>query len=242
MGNRCKNICGQHFGRLTVLERVKNYIKPSGSQVAQWLCKCTCGTKVIVRGDALRSGAIKSCGCLHRETASKQGKSMKKYNIYDLSGEYGVGYTSNTNEPFYFDLEDYKKIKDFYWYVSEDGYILAPQSNSSKQILLHRLIMDAKEDELVDHIKHRKFDNRKTKLRIVNKNQNAMNAVLPSNNTSGVKGVYWIKQNNKWLASIKVNQKQIYLGYFTEFNDAVIARKQAEEKYFGEYSYDNSMK
>ena len=51
-----------------------------------------------VRGDGLKSGATKSCGCWNLEVASKTGKKFggknKKYNTYDLSGEYGIGYTS----------------------------------------------------------------------------------------------------------------------------------------------------
>lgn len=242
MIDRSKNISGQRFGRLVVLRRTNNYVKPSGTKVAQWLCQCDCGNKVIVRGDSLRSGVIKSCGCLHSECAKKQGHSKKKYNHYDLSGMYGIGYTSNTNEPFLFDLEDYDKIKKYCWCINNNGYILAPQSSTGKNILLHRLIMNPSENELVDHIQHRKFDNRKSKLRIVNKNQNAMNAKLPSNNTSGTKGVYWTKSCNKWCASIKINQNNICLGHYENFEDAVKVRKEAEEKYFGKYSYDNSMK
>ena len=45
-----------------------------------------------------------------------------------------------------------------------------------------------------------------------------------------------------WYSQIKVKgQKRITLGYFNDFDDAVKARKNAEEKYFGEYSYDNSI-
>lgn len=57
-----------------------------------------------------------------------------------------------------------------------------------------------------------------------------------------VSGVLFCNTTKKWKAIIKVNYKEIQLGTFTEFEDAVIARKQAEEKYFGKYSYDNSMK
>ena len=39
-----------------------------------------------------------------------------------------------------------------------------------------------------------------------------------------------------------LNYKRMHLGDFDEFEDAVDARKQAEEKYFGEFSYDNSIK
>ncbi len=45
-----------------------------------------------------------------------------------------------------------------------------------------------------------------------------------------------------WRARIFINGKGIHLGRFTNFDEAVKARKRAEEKYFGEYSYDNSMK
>ena len=46
----------------------------------------------------------------------------------------------------------------------------------------------------------------------------------------------------QWRAEIKINIKTIYLGFFNNKDDAIAARKSAEEKYFGEYSYDNSMK
>ena len=54
---------------------------------------------------------------------------------------------------------------------------------------------------------------------------------LPSNNTTGIKGVYKVK-NRKWLASITVKRKQIYLGTFDDKQDAINARLEAEEKYF----------
>ena len=43
------------------------------------------------------------------------------------------------------------------------------------------------------------------------------------------------------MSRINVNGKTLYLGYYKSFNDAVAARKAGEEKYFGEYSYDNSI-
>ena len=48
----------------------------------------------------------------------------KKYNTYDLTGEYGIGYTSK-DEEFYFDLEDYDKIKDYCWRITMQGYVRA---------------------------------------------------------------------------------------------------------------------
>ena len=103
--------------------------------------------------------------------------------------------------------------------------------------------MNAKYNEVVDHIHHpktneNKYDNRKENLRIVTQSQNCMNQHIRSNNTSGVKGVSWSKEKNKWQVKITVNYKQIHIGFFDEdkFEDAVQARKDAEEKYFGEYN------
>lgn len=48
-------------------------------------------------------------------------------------------------------------------------------------------------------------------------------------NTSGIKGVVWHKRHEKWMARIKVNGKLKYLGYYTDFDDAVCARLSAEQ-------------
>lgn len=55
---------------------------------------------------------------------------------------------------------------------------------------------------------------------------------IASNNTSGVKGVCFVKSRKKWLASISIEGKQIQLGRFDKFEDAVEARKKAENKYY----------
>jgi hypothetical protein len=64
-----------------------------------------------------------------------------------------------------------------------------------------------------------------------------MNKGIISNNTSGATGVIWNKRLNKWQSRITVDKKDIYLGSYNNFEDAVKARKEAEEKYFGEFSY-----
>ena len=68
-----------------------------------------------------------------------------------------------------------------------------------------------------------------------------INTGLKLNNTSGATGVSWHKNKGKWQAYLTINHKRIHLGYHVKFDDAVKVRKDAEEKYFGEYSYDNSI-
>lgn len=64
--SKLKDLIGQRFGRLTVVERAENKIY-GNKQKATWLCHCDCGNDVIVVGESLRTGATKSCGCLHKE-------------------------------------------------------------------------------------------------------------------------------------------------------------------------------
>lgn len=232
------DLTGHRFGKLTVIKRVEDYISPKGQRDRRWLCKCDCENYVVVRGSDLKSKNTQSCGCLNRENLRK---ATKKYNIYDLSGEYGIGYTSK-GEEFYFDKEDFDKIKDYCWRKDKLGYIVATYNNC-KRIFIHRLIMDSPDDLFeIDHRygKETRYDNRKYNLRISTHSQNMMNVGVKNNNTSGVVGVCWHSRDKKWVASIKVNNIN-HQKYFNNFNDAVFQRKEWEEKYFGEFSYDNSI-
>ena len=69
-----KNIIGQKFCRLTVIEeKGKN---KHGSYM--WLCQCDCGNKIIIDGASLRSGHTKSCGCLQKEVLSVKRKELNE--------------------------------------------------------------------------------------------------------------------------------------------------------------------
>lgn len=63
-------------------------------------------------------------------------------------------------------------------------------------------------------------------------NISLLDSKIPISNTSGVKGVYWGKKAKKWIAQIRFQRKTIYLGSFANKQDAINARKEAEEKYF----------
>jgi hypothetical protein len=77
----------------------------------------------------------------------------------------------------------------------------------------------------IDHINGDPSDNRICNLRSVSNAENSRNSARPINNTSGVRGVYWHQSKNKWRARIG---KNISLGYFADFDEAVAARKAAE--------------
>lgn len=91
-----------------------------------------------------------------------------------------------------------------------------------KSVMMHRLIMVAQDWEIkIDHINHNTVDNRKSNLRQLSNAENHQNRKGPNSNTkSGVRGVYWKKQYNKWAAQVKINYKPHFLGYFDTVEEA----------------------
>lgn len=83
----------------------------------------------------------------------------------------------------------------------------------------------------VDHINRNRSDNRWKNIRELSQQGNLRNQGLSSRNTSGITGVSWIARRGKWQAQIKVDRKQIGLGLYDNFVDAVQARWDAEQKY-----------
>ena len=83
----------------------------------------------------------------------------------------------------------------------------------------------------IDHINGICSDNRIKNLRSVSRSENMKNQKLRLRNTSGVCGVHWHSAKGKWQAYITSQGKNIHLGYFTDKDDAIAARKAAEVKY-----------
>ena len=110
-----------------------------------------------------------------------------------------------------------------YRYVSVDG----------KSYLLHRVIWlwnyGYFPENDIDHINRDKEDNRIENLREVSRQCNCRNSGDRCDNVSGVKGVSWKKELNKWCVRINVNNKNSYLGVFENFDEAVLTRLAAEQ-------------
>ena len=239
-----ENLVGRVFGRLTVLEQAEDYVSPTGQKKARWLCECSCEEhlRVVVQGSHLtaRKYGIKSCGCLQRETMKEFNKTKKKINQYDLSGECGIGWTSNTDKEFYFDLEDYDKIRDYYWRESVDntGYhyissMIVNPDGSHTTVRIHNIVTGYM---LCDHKDRNTFNNRKSNLREASYSENSQNRSLRSDNTSGITGVCWINRKNCWIAKLTLNGKTMYEQFFDNKESAIKARLRAELQYFGEFA------
>ncbi len=61
------------------------------------------------------------------------------------------------------------------------------------------------------------------------------NKKVYSTNTSGVRGVYWYKRDQKWTARITFQGKTYFLGSYENLEDAKKVRKEAEDRIFGDF-------
>lgn len=140
------------------------------------------------------------------------------------------------------DLEDLPKVSSGRkWHAKkESGIFYASRNTPEKTERMHRIIMNAKPGEIVDHINGNGLDNRKKNLRIVSKSQNSSNSKLNCNSSSGYKGVHKRSDCGKWQARIQVNKKTIHLGYREDPKEAAKLYDEAAIKYFGEYAKTNA--
>lgn len=239
---KLRDLTGQTFGYLTVLERAENQYTVSGHSKVMWKCRCKCGTVKIIAAGELTSGGTKSCGCLNLEKIRLPKEYLREENNYDLNTyEYVIGYDSNGNS-FIFDKDDYELVSQFCWHKHHNYFEAKDiRNNSDKSIYLHKLIMGCERDGrsiLVDHINGDQSDCRKCNLRIATASQNNRNRT--GSGRSGVCGVNWHNRDQKWEVSISINGKRLHIGSSKDYAEAVKMRAEAEEKYHGEYGYFKS--
>jgi len=110
------------------------------------------------------------------------------------------------------------------------GYLRSQIDN--KHHYAHRVmwIMNKREVPIfVDHKNGITIDNKLENLRNVTPLVNSKNRKIPKNNYSGYMGIS--KYKDRWRARIKVDGKDIHIGFFDDIDEAIKARKEAEEQY-----------
>lgn len=218
------DLTGNVYNGITMIEIDWEKSKEKNNNKIYWKAICHCGKEFSSGGYQIKSGKIKSCGCLiGGKGISKNGKQ----NEWITKNNIAIGITKK-GEEFIIDTDDLDKVKPYCWRKDAYGYIVANSKNCTNTIIqLHRIIMNPNKGELVDHINWDKSDNTKANLRICTKSQNNVNIKKKSNNTSGYTGVKH-SPNGKWKAQISLNNNRIHLGTFETIEGAVKARKKAE--------------
>ena len=207
------DLTGQRFGKLTVLSRAENI----GRDTA-WHCRCDCGNELTVRTCYLRKGEKRDCGC---DTPVPLLAGTRQY---DLTGQrFGK-------------LTALKPIgapdgKNYRWLCrcdcgSEVTAQIGNLRNGKTTCCGCDRVPLAKYLHYVDG----------TSVELLR------SQTVHSNNSSGVSGVYWVKRQQRWAASIGFKGERYHLGLFDRFADAVAARKEAEQKYFGAFLADYDAK
>ena len=212
---RREDISGSAFHSLTVVE----FSHVDKRRNACWVCKCECGRVVVVSGASLKSGHTKSCGCF---AVAKSAETCRKRNTTHgkrYSGAYAswTGMLQRCLNPKNHKYKDYgargiaicEKWKDFATFYSEMGE--RPDGTS-----IERLDVDG--DYTTENCVWGTAE------------QQARNKRIPANCKTGVPGVYWKRASGKYQARIHSNGKRISLGYYMELEEAVKARREAEQR------------
>lgn len=152
-----------------------------------------------------------------------------------LTGKLGEGKYATV------DSSSYHLVKKYKWYLHNAGYAFA--KIKQKTVLMHRLIMLAKENECIDHANGDRLDNRKSNLRACSHSENLFNKGPLKRNKSGYKGVVFEKRSKKnpWVAYVRANGKNINLGCYPTKEEAALSYNKAALKYHGKFAFLNKL-
>lgn len=197
------DLIGQRFGRLVVVKIDHKDKRENGNgSVVYWQCLCDCGNTKVIRGSDLKSMLVKSCGCLLSEDLI--GRKFGRLTVIGKTGKKQFG------NNVWSCLCDCGNIVDV-----GTGNL---KSGNTKSCGCLGKCNGQHITAIVKEYGHT--------------NPILLKCNISINNTSGTKGVCWDKTRNKWVAQINIRKKAIRLGRFDDINDAIAARKAAEEKYF----------
>lgn len=212
------NIIDNRYNKLLVLSRAEN----RGRRV-WWNCLCDCGNKVQIRGDHLKSGHAKSCGCWKVESYAYR----DTYHGLSKTKEYKIYYAMqqrcySESFPQYYDYGARGiKVCDRWMEDAPQGFLnfLQDMGKKPKGKSLDRI--DVNSGYSPENCTWTDYSTQ------------VFNQRRRNRNTSGKTGVCWDKRLNKWQVNIRRNKVKYYLGVYSDFQEAVKVREDAELKYFG---------
>lgn len=204
-GNLAEDLTGRVFGELTVLNRVEN----RNSRTC-WLCRCSCGREKVVSAHDLKAGKTRSCGAAEHRCGHRQvdltGKQFGR-----LTALYPTEQRDRRGSVYWHCVCSCGREKDFSEASLMHGNCRSCgclKQENQKKISSQLHMVDGTCIEMLEKRKHR------------------------NDNTSGFRGVYRLK-NGKYRVNIGFKGKRFYLGLYEQYDEAVKARKNAEEMIHG---------
>ena len=210
------DLTGQRFGRLVVVEK-------SGRLHGRtaWLCKCDCGNEKKIGQSNLRQERTRSCGCLKKESVSKLFKkdiTNKRFGKLVAIKDSGTKLGGKTR-----------------WICKCDcgnESIVTIDNLTSGHVSSCGCYQKELLSERTPRI-HKKMIKRKYgKSLVEGTSLPSLTSKIYINNKSGVKGVSFDRNSNRWVANIGLKGEVKRLGSFHNKQDAINVRKEAEDKYF----------
>jgi hypothetical protein len=141
------------------------------------------------------------------------------------------------------DDEDFEYLNQWKWYYRESvrGSNLGYAIRSTDKKRMHRIINKTPKGMYTDHINRNKLDNRKENLRTCTYSQNNCNKEIRSDNTSGFKGVIWLKRRSRWIVRLCKSGKCINGGSFKDKNEAAKRYNSLAIALFGKFAKLNQV-
>jgi hypothetical protein len=137
------------------------------------------------------------------------------------------------------DAVDVPLVKGLYWCAKVEGNTAYAARNDrsngkNRMVRMHRVLLDAPDNMEVDHIDGDGLNNRRSNLRLATHTDNMRNRRTQKNNQSGIKGVS--RSRRSWIAQIRVNGKNRYLGTFPTAESAHAAYAAAAKELHGKFA------
>jgi len=145
------------------------------------------------------------------------------------------------------DDEDLDKVRPYTWHAAVKGrhhkviYATAFRKGVKpySHVLMHRLIMDAKHGQLIDHKDNDGLNNCRSNLQFIDHTRNIRKKRPNGNSRSGFKGVAWNSKGECWHAKIYCNRKNLFLGVFRDPAEAARAYDAKALELFDQFAFLN---
>lgn len=134
------------------------------------------------------------------------------------------------------DDEDYPLLNRFNWWAFKSRYTYYAQARiGGKMVLVHRLIMPARKNQIIDHKDNNGLNNQKNNLRVCSFSQNNQNSKNREHNTSGFRGVHYNRRDKMYYCRIGNKGKRLFVGCFKDSTEAAKAYDVKAKELHGQF-------